>query len=201
MMAAIIPDTPPPRTMEEARLDAEIARLRADIDRITTQAAEEILAHARHSDALRAERDAAWAEIEKAHEVLCLLPEEADLVTACRYAMEHVVEGERAKTQLAIAQAELDAARAELEMVRTYLRNTADEVDRRGKQLASARETLTKSADFLMDASYKIRSGKPMPIADIENAAVEIRAALSRLSSPGAQQRAGEDGDERPSGY
>jgi hypothetical protein len=86
---------------------------------------------------LNAEITRLQAEISKAHDVLCLEPDECDLVTACRHAIENMLESEREMKRFA---SQLDDARELLREAIPHLVGNGhwDGVDRIRAHLALA---------------------------------------------------------------
>ena len=101
--------------------------------------------------------------------------------------------------EIARLRSQLAEARAELEVARQYpycvgydrgKEHLRPELDRTAAQLAEVREALVSLVE---EFERLTRYGSPFAKANNPRI-VAAKAALSRLSSPGAQQRAGEDG-------
>lgn len=114
-------------------------------------------------------RDELRAKIELAHDRLCLLPEECDLVTACEHAMNNALESD---THAQRAEAELAAARDVIEFCATFSISDSNDADVAEDSLHEVR----KAARAFLE-----RTAPPPPLT--EGADAELAAALEIMKA------------------
>ncbi len=119
------------------------------------------------------------AEIEKAHDVLCLLPSECDLVTACRHAIENMLESEReVKTLRAAFSRDAETiARLEERVAELYRaqKNRILSVKSTEYDIGTLQETIARLRRCLAFFASVIKSGESWS----ETCEEEYRAAIA----------------------
>lgn len=176
------------RIAEIMKLQAENTRLRAALAEETQRADREAAEVAVQVDARREieaalaeaerERDALRAKIELAHDRLCLLPEECDLVTACEHAMSNALESdaraERADVAVLRYRCQVDA----LEQLGVAAHKAwTEKLERAEADLAAAREVMQEIVSAHDDANVET------PAEDVaEHMADTARAFLERTT-------------------